>query len=89
MHSDTESSLLLLQVSYHFKEAAPISTIKHYHAKAVLQHLYVIDGVYRFGVWKTFQIDGSPKVLRHHAAHIVVAVVTERLTSARQFSALI
>lgn len=56
-----------------------MTAVENYHAIAVFQQLCAVDGVYSSGVCGTFQFDARRKVQRHHATHIVLVVIAERL----------
>lgn len=45
----------------------------------LLQHFHTVDGLQHSSVCGTFQVDDSRKVHRHHAACIVVDVITKQI----------
>lgn len=54
-------------------------TIGYVCKTAVLQQVHAVEGVRSSHVCRTFEVDNRGKVRCHHAAHIVAAVVVERL----------
>lgn len=56
-----------------------MTAIEHGREIAIFQQLHAGADVHSSRVGRTFRVDSKGKVHSHHAAHIVVIIVAERL----------
>lgn len=73
------SQLQVLFVSQYFYGATFRTPVRREHTITVFQQFRTVDVVHSNPVCSTVQVDGSVRVQRHHAVHIVVLMVADRL----------